>query len=80
MVSAIMNIVNETLTQFFENQILEVMMFSYTYKLDGEIFTVSHVYLDEDNAIIACGRYLDGVYDEIRVEDLEIISEWIKEE
>ena len=77
---AIITIVNETLTEFFENQILEVMMLVYTYKLDGEFFDVQKVYLDENNAIIACGRYPDGIWDEARAEDLEIHCEFVKEE
>jgi len=72
-----MNIVNETLTQFFENQILEVTMYIYHYEVDGEPFDVQKVYLDEDNAIIAVGRYPDGDWDEVRVEDLNISSEFV---
>lgn len=47
-------------------------MFTYGYMLDGEPFAVEKVYIDEDGAIIACGRYPDGIWDEAYVEDLEI--------
>ena len=79
MVSAIMNIVNETLTQFFENQILEVMMYDCKYYLDGYDFIVDGVYIDEDGAIVAYGHYNDGVGDEAYVDQLEIVRTFKKE-
>lgn len=79
MVSAIMNIVNETLTQFFENQILEVMMYDCKYYLDGDPFFVDGVYIDEDGAIVAYGHYNDGVGDEAYVDQLEIVRTFKKE-
>lgn len=54
--------------------------YNYTYKLDGDFFIVEDVFLDEDGAIIVRGHYLDGIWDEARVEDLEISSELIIEE
>ena len=74
MVSAIMNIVNETLTQFFENKISEVVMFyDCKYFLDGDPFFVDGVYIDEDGAIVAYGHYKDGIVDEAYVYQLEIV-------
>ena len=52
-------------------------MYIYHYEVDGEPFDVQKVYLDEDNAIIAVGRYPDGDWDEVRVEDLNISSEFV---
>lgn len=68
-----MNIVNETLTQFFEKQILEVMMYDCKYFLDGDPFFVDGVYIDEDGAIVAYGHYNDGIGDEAYVDKLEIV-------